>query len=576
MYGSLPDIDERKIAIIIYKRNEEDYQRLLAQVRAFEIPPIDGGGETRIDIVSVADAENRAAAYNAAMEKSAARYKVYLDTDIRTLNPRLLQVVIKAFESLETAGMIGTFGSSLPLDGDFRHAKQKYGICVWHNDETDGNQWMLGDAGVCYQRVDALDGLCVATRADVPWDEEVDDAFLATSHACALRAAHYGTYVLTLSKRDPMIVAAHPSPYFYTPDAAAFEAARQQFAARYGAQRLPLVSILIPSYNQPEFCRQALESALRQTYPNIEILIGDDSTDSRVREALAPLIEQHENVQYFYRGDLREGTARNIRFLLGASHGAFVNLLFHDDIIYPTKIEKMMAYFIEDVNDDIAFATSRRDFIDAQGQSKGEIQGYSGAQNTMMTGWQLCRNILRCQMNVVGEMSTVLLRRSLLGEGGSRSGTFCGYRDLSMGDTSTWLELLKDGRACLFLDEELSAFRDHPAQNTHHPETFLLTYLDWMNFLVLAYLHKLYLPTQRDFREGCACWAKQFGPRRAYLEKNVDPAKRPQLAIYEQELEAVAARDDDRLIELSIRYMASTGSDPAVFLAGTEWQERAL
>lgn len=44
MYGSLPDIDERKIAIIIYKRNEEDYQRLLAQVRAFEIPPIDGGG----------------------------------------------------------------------------------------------------------------------------------------------------------------------------------------------------------------------------------------------------------------------------------------------------------------------------------------------------------------------------------------------------------------------------------------------------------------------------------------------------------------------------------------------------
>ncbi|MEH7221468.1 glycosyltransferase family 2 protein, partial [Bacillus toyonensis] len=40
----------------------------------------------------------------------------------------------------------------------------------------------------------------------------------------------------------------------------------------------PLVSILIPTYNRPHYFQLALDSALAQTYPNIEIIIGDDST----------------------------------------------------------------------------------------------------------------------------------------------------------------------------------------------------------------------------------------------------------------------------------------------------------
>ncbi|MGQ0419789.1 glycosyltransferase family 2 protein, partial [Bacillus sp. HC-Mk] len=57
-------------------------------------------------------------------------------------------------------------------------------------------------------------------------------------------------------------------------------------------KNLPLVSILIPTYNRPHYFKIALESALAQTYSNIEIIIGDDSTNDEtatlIREQYLP------------------------------------------------------------------------------------------------------------------------------------------------------------------------------------------------------------------------------------------------------------------------------------------------
>ena len=52
------------------------------------------------------------------------------------------------------------------------------------------------------------------------------------------------------------------------------------------ADRKPLVSILIPTYNKPEFFEQALCSALGQTYQNIEVIVCDNSTDGRTERLI--------------------------------------------------------------------------------------------------------------------------------------------------------------------------------------------------------------------------------------------------------------------------------------------------
>ncbi len=46
-------------------------------------------------------------------------------------------------------------------------------------------------------------------------------------------------------------------------------------------QTLPLVSIAIPAYNSEKYLAETLNSALSQTYPNIEIVISDEKSKDR-------------------------------------------------------------------------------------------------------------------------------------------------------------------------------------------------------------------------------------------------------------------------------------------------------
>lgn len=101
----------------------------------------------------------------------------------------------------------------------------------------------------------------------------------------------------------------------------------------------PLVSIIIPVYNGANYVAQAIESALAQTYENIEIVVvNDGSTDGGATEAaLQPYLHQ---IGYFKQEN--GGVAAALNTAIEHAQGEYISWLSHDDLYTSDKIEKQI------------------------------------------------------------------------------------------------------------------------------------------------------------------------------------------------------------------------------------------
>ncbi len=104
----------------------------------------------------------------------------------------------------------------------------------------------------------------------------------------------------------------------------------------------PLVSIIIPVYNGSNYMREAIDSALNQTYDNIEVLvINDGSTDETESIALS----YGDKIRYYKKENGGVSTALN--YGLKMMKGDFFSWLSHDDKYLPEKIETQVKKYLE-------------------------------------------------------------------------------------------------------------------------------------------------------------------------------------------------------------------------------------
>ena len=141
-------------------------------------------------------------------------------------------------------------------------------------------------------------------------------------------------------------------------------------------QKQPKISVVIPAYHAENYIRQAIQSVLEQTYPElIEILIVDDAsadhTESVVKE-VAPAAEEgvylrkNRFLQYFKNTE-NKGVAFTRNFGVSQAKGDFVAFLDADDWWVPVKIEKQMQAIGQ--QDTYCFCFTGRELMDLSGKA---------------------------------------------------------------------------------------------------------------------------------------------------------------------------------------------------------------
>ncbi|MBR3454592.1 MAG: glycosyltransferase family 2 protein [Bacteroidaceae bacterium] len=107
---------------------------------------------------------------------------------------------------------------------------------------------------------------------------------------------------------------------------------------------LPLVSVLIPLYNEEKLIAETIRRCLQQSYTNIEIIVVDDhSTDQSYHIAKS---FEGERVHVFKNPKKGVSSARNYAFI--QAHGDYIKYLDADDFFTPELIEKQVARVLEE------------------------------------------------------------------------------------------------------------------------------------------------------------------------------------------------------------------------------------
>ena len=160
---------------------------------------------------------------------------------------------------------------------------------------------------------------------------------------------------------------------------------------------MPRVSVVIPTYNSLQYLPFAVESALNQTFVDIEIIIINDGSTDRTEEW--GLQQSDPRLKLITQENLGKSAARNAG--IEAARGDYIAFLDADDLWEPTKLEMQVNCL--DKSPHIGLVYTWTVLADRDGRPTGHLISSRAAGDV----WKdlVCRNILACG-------STPLVRRN--------------------------------------------------------------------------------------------------------------------------------------------------------------------
>ena len=122
---------------------------------------------------------------------------------------------------------------------------------------------------------------------------------------------------------------------------------------------MPKVSVCIPTYNQIEHLKKTIDSLLRQTYKDFEIIITDDSPGGLVKDFIQQYNQSHIIIKYFKNQETL-GSPENWNESIRKASGDYIKILHHDDYLnFDNSLTKYVRLLDENPNSDFAFSATK-------------------------------------------------------------------------------------------------------------------------------------------------------------------------------------------------------------------------
>ena len=212
-------------------------------------------------------------------------------------------------------------------------------------------------------------------------------------------------------------------------------------------ERLPAISVCIPTYNGAKYIAQTIESILNQTFTDFEIIISDDGSSDKTLEIVGsfndPRIVRIDRLS-------KVGAEANWNNAVATASASLVKLVCQDDLLYPQCLEVEVQTMSKSENQDVSFCFHLRDFVTPNSRKLiARRVGYSNLQKYSKT--EILTKVVRSGGNPIGEPMAVTMRKLSLNSAGKFRGDY--VIDLDM-----WSKLSDQGSA-LFIEQHLSAFR---------------------------------------------------------------------------------------------------------------------
>lgn len=168
----------------------------------------------------------------------------------------------------------------------------------------------------------------------------------------------------------------------------------------------PLVTLILVSWNNERFVREAVISAVRQTYPNIQLIVFDNDSPDGSRKVIEELRQEYE-FQFIHQENV--GLVKTLNRALKMAKGKYFTSIASDDIQLLDKVERQVAFM--EANPHVDMVCGNYVTINEHGRLLGLANAYR-------SGLEVTFEYLMEAGDVVGGQTLMVRTKALLEEGG--------------------------------------------------------------------------------------------------------------------------------------------------------------